>query len=371
MSCKHGSHELPEPEQEAERTVIVWMAAENSLARYAIYDSLEMVRGASQIPEDCNLLLYMDGAGLPTITRMGRGRGVTLWRKFAKDQDSTDSLTMLRTLKEMMQAFPSRHYALVLWSHASGWIPKRKSFGIDNNTNSPNSNRGGEMNISTLRGVLEQLPHWDFVLCDACHMQSVEVVHELRQVTDFLIGSPSEIPGNGAPYDRIMSPMMRGDAVGVAEEYYQHYSQGSGVALSVVDCRQMDSLARATAPLVEALWAGKAQVSTEGVQRYNTFDNSLHRPEAQDLRGMMHALLPDSAYCAWDSVLRRIVVWHKATPYWDSVYSGSEHHTLTDAEHYSGISMYVPEEKYEPYGWNDAFRHTSWYRTAGWDATGW
>ena len=153
------------------------------------------------------------------------------------------------TLTELTKAFPSKHYGLVLWSHASGWIPKRKAFGIDNNKNSNYSNSGTELEIPALRGILEQLPHLDFILSDACLMQTVEVAHELRQVTDYLIGSPSEIPGEGAPYDRIMLPMMRGNATEIAEQYYQYFTDRQGVALSVVDCRQMDNLAIATAPL--------------------------------------------------------------------------------------------------------------------------
>ncbi len=371
LSCRHGGNDLPEPVQEAERTVIVYMAAENSLASYAISDSLEMARATSAIPTGCNLVLYMDREGLPTITWMTREHGVRLWRKYTRDVDSTDSLTMQHTLEDVARAFPARHYGLVLWSHASGWIPRRKTFGIDNNRNSAYSNTGSQMEIPTLRGVLEHLPHLDFILFDACMMQGVEVAHELRHTASYLIGSPSEIPGNGAPYDRIMLPMMQGDATGIAEEYYQYYRGGKGVALSVVDCHQLDSLALLTAPLVARLWAGKASVPCEGVQRYTTFDNSLHRPEGQDIRGMMRSLLPDSLYAPWESMLLRTVVWHKATPYWDSVYSGYEHHNLTDSAHYSGLSMFVPQQKYDSYGWNTAFGQTSWYLAAGWKGTGW
>ena len=371
LSCRHEGNDLPEPVAEAERTVIVYVAAANSLSSYAVTDSLEMARAAGTIPADCNLVLYMDRDELPTITWMTRKHGVRLWRKYPHNQDSADPLTMQRTLEEMVRAFPARHYGLVLWSHASGWIPRRKTFGIDNNCNSAYSNSGSQMEIPTLRGVLEHLPRLDFILFDACMMQSVEVAHELRNTADWLIGSPSEIPGNGAPYDLIMPAMMRGEATAVAEEYYRHYSGGRGVALSVVDCHRMDSLALLTAPLVDSLWAGKASVSCEGVQRYTTFDNSLHRPEAQDIRGMMRALLPDSLFHPWESMLLRTVVWHKATPYWDSVYSGYEHRNLTDSAHYSGLSMFVPQQKYDSYGWNTAFRQTSWYQAAGWKGTGW
>lgn len=370
MSCSHKS-ELPKPGQESERTVIVYAVAENSLAHNAVEDSIEMTKAVKDIPSNCNLVLYIDRNKLPTISVMNSKNGVKLWRRYTRELNSADSLTMLRTLTEVVKGFPSKHYGLVLWSHASGWIPKRKTFGIDNNRNDNFSNSGTELEIPALRGILEQLPHMDFILSDACLMQTVEVAHELRNVTDYLIGSPSEIPGEGAPYDRIMMPMMQGNAIDIAEQYYQYFADRQGVALSVVDCRQMDSLAIVTAPIVDSIWAGRSEADTRGVQRYHTFETSLHRPEAQDIRGMMYQMLPDSIYQKWNQILQRTVVWHKATYSWDTVYKGNEHHTLTDSEHYSGLSMFVPQEKYEPYGWNEAFHNTSWYRAAGWQQTGW
>ncbi len=371
QSCHDRKEDLPKPAQEAERTVIVYAAAENSLASFATGDSIEMASAVGSIPEGCNLVLYMDRNTLPTITWMSKKDGVRLWHRYHNDQDSTDSLAMLRTLGKIVKEFPAKRYGLVLWSHASGWIPRRKTFGIDNNSNSQYSNRGSEMEIPTLRGVLEHLPHMDFILFDACMMQSIEVAHELRHVTDYVIGSPSEIPGKGAPYDLIMPAMMKGDAIGIASKHFEHYKYGSGVALSVVKCSMTDSLARATAPLVESLWTGRREVPTDNVQRYTTFDNSLHRPEAQDMRSMMHSALPDSTLRAWESVLQSTVVWHGATAYWTSVYAGYEHHNLTDPDHYCCLSMFVPQEKYEAYNWNQDFRKCSWYQAAGWSATGW
>ena len=372
--CLSCEHESPQPRQESERTVIVYAVAENSLSYSAVMDSMEMAKAVKDIPSNCNLIVYIDRNQWPTVTVMNSKDGIKLWKRYTRDLDSADSLTMLHTLTELTKAFPSKHYGLVLWSHASGWIPKRKTFGIDNNHNSNDSNDsndGTELEIPALRGILEQLPHLDFILSDACQMQTVEVAHELRQVTDYLIGSPSEIPGEGAPYDRIMLPMMRGNATEIAEQYYQYFTDRQGVALSVVDCRQMDNLAIATAPLIERFWADRAEVDVLGVQRYHTFETSAHNPEAQDIRGMMHKLLPDSIYEAWEQVLLRTVVWHKATYSWYSIFLGNEHHTLTDSEFYSGLSMFVPQEKYEPYGWNLAFHNTSWYWASGWQQTGW
>ena len=131
QSCHDRKEDLPKPTQEAERTVIVYVAAENSLASFATSDSTEMASVARSIPEGCNLVLYMDRNTLPTITWMSAKEGVRLWHRYRNDQDSADSLAMLRTLGKIVKEFPAKRYGLVLWSHASGWIPRRKTFGID------------------------------------------------------------------------------------------------------------------------------------------------------------------------------------------------------------------------------------------------
>ena len=50
------------------------------------------------------------------------------------------------------------------------------------------------MNIEDLVTILsaDAVPHFDFVLFDACFMQSIEVAYALRNFTDYYIGSPTE-----------------------------------------------------------------------------------------------------------------------------------------------------------------------------------
>ena len=51
------------------------------------------------------------------------------------------------------------------------------------------------MNIEDLKSVLQKAPHFDFIMFDACFMQSVEVAYELRDYCDYYIGFPAENPG--------------------------------------------------------------------------------------------------------------------------------------------------------------------------------
>lgn len=94
------------------------------------------------------------------------------------------------------------------------------------------------MNIEDLVTILsaDAVPHFDFVLFDACFMQSIEVAYALRNFTDYYIGSPTEIPGPGARYD-VLVPALFSDgevALKVAAAYYEPYKKiyngGSGIS---------------------------------------------------------------------------------------------------------------------------------------------
>lgn len=94
------------------------------------------------------------------------------------------------------------------------------------------------MNISEFVEILKSAPHFDFILFDACFMQAVEVAYELRDYTDYCIGSPTEIPGPGASYDAVVPAMFSAEnaAVNIAKAYYEPYAakydEGKGLSNS-------------------------------------------------------------------------------------------------------------------------------------------
>ncbi|MBQ2043838.1 MAG: hypothetical protein II261_03270, partial [Bacteroidaceae bacterium] len=270
-ACKD---KLPAPDTiEAERTVIIYMMAENSLNSFSNRDLNEIRQAYGNIPQNTNLVVYVDNSTMPVIYNVTPQKGFVEWKTYAQDLISTDSTVMQRTLKEIVTKFPAKHYGLVLWSHGSGWVPQKRSIGIDNGKNT-SSNSGLQMNIPTLRGVLETLPHLEFILFDACTMQSIEVAYELRNVTDYIIGSPTEIHAKGAPYDMILGPMMRGDVLDVVKQYYATYQNWDGVVISLLDCRKMEAFAQATAKVMPQFSEAVSQDGgTEGIQIYQPYSS--------------------------------------------------------------------------------------------------
>lgn len=366
--------EIPQPRAEAERTVIVYMVADNSLYSAVKGDTTEMVRGRNMIPENVNFIIYLDDkTHKPAIYELSAAKGLQLWKQYDDELCSTDSLTMFRTLHGIEHFFPARHYGLTFWSHATGWTTRRKTFGKDETP--AEATAKSEMEIPVLRDILAQLPKCDYLFFDACFMQSIEAAYELRNVTQYMIGSPAEIPGSGAPYDKIIDALCRGDARGIVEGYdsgypgtYNNYTY-PGVLLSCIDCTQLEPLAEATGRLLTPHFMSRTGASTEGFQAY--CDYLTKYTHYFDMRTTMRRLLSDEDYDAWMKLYDKAVPLRtvSSTKRWFA--NLCNHPTIWDVECYGGVSMFVPLNRYEEYGWNADFRKTSWYHAAGWEMTGW
>lgn len=373
-----------EPRAEAERTVIVYMAGDNSLGDASYYnaiplDTAEMAKGKDLIPENVNFIIFVDDKQhKPAIYELSQGYGMQLWKQYEEELCTIDSLTMLEVLREIEQNFPARHYGITFWSHATGWTPersssRRKTFGQDK---TPASGKI-EMEIPVLRDVLAHLPKFDYIFFDACFMQCIEVAYELRDVTNYMIGSPAEIPGPGAPYDKVIESLCKGDAKGIVQAYDSGYPSGiyTGVLLSCIDCTKLDALAEATGQLLIPHYMAQTEPSTYGFQAYcSALDRYTYY---FDMSTTMHCLLPEEDYAAWLELFNQAVPLYKfsdplvghAFPEWYANLCIDS--KLRNPEYYGGVSMFVPMAKYDAYGWNEAFRKTSWYKATGWEVTGW
>lgn len=357
----------PEPAPTLKRVVVVYMVAENSLSSpFAVLDLSEMRQGAASIPDECQLVVYYDNASsqMPQILTFDSKNGEQVLYQYRNDPISTDSAAMQQALTLIRQKCPAQSYGLVMWSHASGWIPAqpksapRRSFGIDNGMNSI-LNDGTEMEISTLGHVLQKSGMtWDYIFFDACFMQCVEVAYELRNVTDWCIGSPAEIPGNGAPYTKIMADLFLepDEAWHIAEDYYKHYSDNTGVVLSVVKTSELEALADATAPLLTTL---PQYPTSNDVQRYNPA-NRAWKPAYYDMGSVMAKWCTETDYQQWREALERAVPHRFATDYWMSNMTGyTTYPEIIDPEHIAAISMYLPVVGH---AMNDYYMQTAWWK---------
>ena len=369
----------------ASRTVLVYIMAENKLAGNVNSDLYEMKRGLYALPDDCYLLAFVDDLDKPYICRFYKSKlGVSACDtvyKFQNDFYSTDSAKFKEVLSWVLCEYPSRHLGLVMWSHGSGWLydaRKVRSIGVDNGKNVYGDilSTSKCMEVEELAYVLEDIPvKTDFVLFDACFMQCVEVAYAMRKSTDWLLGSPAELPADGAPYDKIVSSMFSFpfDAKGFIEQYKAGYPENDGVVLSAVNCLAVDKLAEITSMVVPAYFTRGLQVDDSKVFSYlpgGNFSDIMEYPEYSDMNGQMMLRLPNDVYLLWKEAFDAAVPYKVASRKWWSGFPPYDFYPV-DFLQYGGLSMYVPRDKVAYSSLNANFRKTEWYLATEWGSAGW
>jgi hypothetical protein len=343
-ACSKDDDNGPAPVGPAKRTVIVYMVGENNLDPYMQNDINEMRQGRKQVAASENLVLYVDKLSkteMPFIAKINiEGNLDTLYR-YEQDFYSSAPDNMIDVLDRIYQLCPATEdYGLVLWGHASGWlmddsVATHRAYGIDTGNNElpsyyderskENLLKGKWLNIPSMREAFKMIPmKWKFIMCDCCNMMNVEDAYELRDVTDYLIGSPAEIPGNGAPYNTMVPAMFLR-----TENFYQDvinaYADAypNRVPLSVIKTSEMAALAQATRPLLQRL---NEYVNNENnlmqhhVYYNNTYVDGKRKHIMFDVREVVRKAFANepSTYENWYQVFQHAVPYNRIAGSWQT-----------------------------------------------------
>ncbi|WP_311320919.1 clostripain-related cysteine peptidase [Capnocytophaga sputigena] len=230
------------------------MIADNDLDFYATANINEMETFMAQNPEAGSVYVYIDRAknrktAHPILYQITADTSAKINSKIIKvypENNSANEKVLAEALSQVQTICAINNEflrGLVLWSHGSAWLPESvslasqratavKSFGLDQ-TMANNENHNAEMDIRKLAIILNNY-HFDFILFDACFMASIEVFYELRNTTDYIIASPTEVLATGFPYKDILTDMLSATVnyQKIAQKYVAFFQQKKGVLQS-------------------------------------------------------------------------------------------------------------------------------------------
>lgn len=382
------------------RTVMVYMSGDNNLTeryQYDVKNLADMVKASASIPEGSNLVVYCDrtrGSELPFIGRIADNRVDTLY-KYPTESYASDPAVFEEALQRMKTLCPATEYALVLWGHASGWAvtndtiasASRRAYGQDRGP----TGTGKEywMNITQMVKVLKGMPKMRYIFCDCCNMMNVECALALSDVAEYLIGSPAEIPGDGAPYNKVVTYLYKNGTEmyrGIIDAYYNAYYTASGsivsgrtmgVPLSVIDTKYIRELATETAAMLPRANGGYPQYpevpDMSGIAYYWHED----APVMYDMRAFMERILTPDDFAQWDKAYQKAVPYYRMTMTWQTIYNRlkSAFASFDTKLGYGGVSMFIPMTGtgYEngKYEYNNRINRYEWSRLMNWSQFGW
>ena len=412
-ACQSDDAESPTPQ--ARRTVVVYMSGENNLSGYLQDDINEIIYGRQQAPANDNLVLFVDRASStekPYIVKVtADGKQEKLY-EYSEDFLASDPERMAEVLKRAINLCPATEdYGLVLWGHASGWIIEkdsvahnnalapslsngnahapRRAYGIDSGNNTATL-KGTWLNIPSLRQALKQVGiTWKFIFFDCCNMVNVETAYELRDATPYFIGSPAEIPGQGAPYRTLVKDFFKYDDkemyTSICDDYFAQIDDiGGHTPMAVVKTNQLQALVQATRPLMTQVNKYlKASDSTQGMIYYYAYDRSKEMEKTlYDMNDVIRTAIGADApeYKHWKEVFDQTVIYSKLSAKWyNKCIVLSDFSDGTTFKHgnesFGGMSMFFPLEKYNNSGmshdYNESIKKLAWYYAVGWSELGW
>ena len=351
------TNDVPDPVAPT-RTVLIYMAADNSLSSYS-YDNIEsIVQGTSASAlNGGNLLIYVDAKNaapqLLQIKVKSDGKIQKLSVEDYPEQNSADPSVMRGVFDKVIGDYPADSYGLVLWSHGTAWLPYNvqpmlRSFGQD------------ESNWMEIDELAEALPDhvFDFIMFDACYMASTEVAYALRDKADYILASPTEVLGEGFPYKLIIGNFFTETVYlqQIAETFYNYYNQQTGLyqsaSVSLIATEQLDNLAAICREIVIGKENTIATLPIQELQQLEYLGYTYHA--LYDFDDFISRLATETQYTNYLSILNKVVLYKQTTP--NATYFKGQ----LVINQFSGLSIYVPQNGLATL--NDWYKGMEWYR---------
>lgn len=397
VSCSNGdSPDGPDvPVTPVGQTVFMFFPWSNSLLsdfRRTVEDMQTVV--AQRSMKDERIMVFMATSEREAVLfelKKQNGRCLTDTLRRYSDRPFTSRQWLTSLFSEVMTLAPASRYGMVVGCHGLAWVPvqgqrnAQKRLGSqerideeDNLYKEERIDKEGEPNDLmhfevqgpvTTRFIGGTYPetqiettdladamadagfHTEYILFDACYMSSVEVAYELKDVTHYLIASPTEVLSYGFPYitmgkHLLGTPNYKG-IVDSFISFYSSYNLPYGT-VAVTDCTQLDALA-AIAQQINA--AAAEQLVPNGVQIMDGYSPTLF----YDLGHLMS--LKDAGTVLTAAFAEQI---EKTVPY--KGHTGQYFTTLKDApvdiKHYSGLNTSQGSLNHMA----DRLSETAWYK---------
>lgn len=413
VSCSNGdSPDGPDvPVTPVGQTVFMFFPWSNSLLsdfRRTVEDMQTVV--AQRSMKDERIMVFMATSEREAVLfelKKQNGRCLTDTLRRYSDRPFTSRQWLTSLFSEVMTLAPASRYGMVVGCHGLAWVPvqgqrnARKKLGSqeridegDNLYKEEKIDKEGEPNDLmhfevqgpvTTRFIGGTYPetqiettdladamadaglHTEYILFDACYMSSVEVAYELKDVTHYLIASPTEVLSYGFPYitmgKHLLGTPNYKSIVDSFISFYSSYNLPYGT-VAVTDCTQLDALA-AIAQQINAADAEPTNAASKG--KLNTARSGKNVPNGvQIMDGYSPTLFYDLGHLMSlkdaGTVLTAAFAEQldKTVPY--KGHTGQYFTTLKDApvdiEHYSGLNTSQGSLNHMA----DRLSETAWYK---------
>jgi len=374
-----------------ERLVVVYMVADNNLDYFAVQNINEMEMGFDSASFNGKLLVYVDrGANAkpshPYMMEIVHDTTNAIVSKIIytyPEQNTAQGYVLTSVIQDAKKYYSNyTNIGLVLWSHGTSWLPKgvqfgtkrgqiidsTKSFGLDNNPFD-----SSVLDIKDLKFALKNTKNkFDFILFDACYMNSIEVAYELKDYANYMIASPSEILSYGFPYKKIVPLLGQNnlDIQAITNSFYNFYQAQKGIlqtaTVAAINLNNIIDLASKTNTLFTSLSKIKDtfKIQLHNIQRLDYSGDSSSMAWAFDLYHFLQYNFENSTDTEISMAYKNIqIAWGNTVFY--SQHTNMLFKTI-NLNNCNGISTYIPNALNNKIA-DDYYKTLQWYQQSGYN----
>lgn len=374
-SCSGDSVDVDDVNKQTLIVFMPWSGSQSNKGLYSIFlENLDSIESAIKAKGSITGRVFVflsksaETSQLYEITYESKEIKHTVIKEYSGNIYTTaDGITqILNDIKSDGQAL---NYAMIIGCHGSGWTYKEDWEDYPNkakanswtstmsmakrhtatNTSYPMtrfygsvSNNNYATNIPTLaQGIEGAGIKMQYILFDDCYMANVETAYELKNVTNFIVASTSEVIDIGMPY-RAMWQYLNSQTpdyaamVNTFHTFYSNYAYPYGT-IAAIDCRKLDKLAEQM-KMINANYTLDESLR-DSIQALDGFDTTLF----YDMGDYVAKLCTNNDILNdFNATLNQVV---KASATTDKIYSYLYYPNpprYIDVKHFSGITISDP-----------------------------
>lgn len=352
LSCEKDDDNYDIPTS-TKHVILAYLGGDNNLSSET-YQKIETIRQGWQGGSDKKLLIYTDPAdALPSLIEIVNENGQNIKRVIYnyEEENSASKAVFSRVIGEVTSLYPSPSYGLIVFSHASGWLP-------EGTLTSPRSIIMDKKQEMELSDFAESIPDntFDYIIFEACFMTGIEVAYELKEKANYILASSAEIvsPGFTHIYPQSINHLT-GSLSGLqsfGENAFAWFDNKSGymrsATFSIIKTSQLDPLAN----WIKSNCDQTKEIDITAIQHFDRYSYRLFF----DFEDYYSSLVEtDIQRKELTSLLSNCIVWKDATPSFMKDYNGF------DIKKHSGLTTYIPQEKYSFL--NKEYQKLKWYKS--------
>lgn len=345
-SCTDNTdHEDPNP-----RTLLVYLGCDNNLSNPDEDKLAYMLQGWDG--NNGKLLVFQDtGHEKPCLMEVYHHDGQNQTQIIAEydNDNSADPQLFRQVIAEAIQYGPALSYGLIVFSHASGWLPEGALV-------SPRSIIEDQKKEMELIDFANAIPDglFNFIIFEACFMAGIEVAYELKDKTEYILASSAELlsPGFASIYQSSINYLFLKEPglMQFAQDAFTWIDQQKGLhqsgTISLIKTRELTPLS----DFIKTTHWSYENVDIGTVQHYDRYSYHLFF-DFEDY--FLKKTDDENTASNLSELIRNCVIYQASTPYFMLKFGFS-------INQHSGLTTYIKQEQY-PF-LNQEYQKLRWYK---------